>query len=429
MARPRLRVETVPHVCDKSITLMRYRRANSLVWEAELTLPDGSKKIVSTRETDLSAAQFVAVEVRSNVIGRMEHTGSPALRTPTKPNLPTFADAATMVLADIQSQRSTLADELRSLPPELLAKKLSKFKKHVSGIKRILCPALGSLAYPEVTGDAIEQVVSGYRIKELDTEGNGIEVLARQSTIGNLSHTYAMVMEKLRRISNSSVPYPRMSRAGMPAGEPRETFSDRELSLIIKAMSNEWVNATKRESHRAIRRLLRAYVHIAATTGIRAGLEMERLSFAHLNRHYDRTAKREVDEITIRADAGKSANARIAVPYIADHHADFAYAMDALRQIHGGAPSPGPIVVRDRRTGKPPQSPNGGYHPAQDSRFQQPVSRSADEAQSAVCAGCKRTPNAVFTQALLRKHTDHGGAGHLSTCQTNGYFGQDDRAL
>jgi hypothetical protein len=167
MARPRLRVETVPHVCDKSITLMRYRRANSLVWEAELTLPDGSKKIVSTRETDLSAAQFVAVEVRSNVIGRMEHTGSPALRTPTKPNLPTFADAATMVLADIQSQRSTLADELRSLPPELLAKKLSKFKKHVSGIKRILCPALGSLAYPEVTGDSIEQVVSGYRIKEL----------------------------------------------------------------------------------------------------------------------------------------------------------------------------------------------------------------------------------------------------------------------
>ncbi len=37
-------------------------QSDSLVWEAEITLPDGSKKIVSTRETELVAAQFAAVE-------------------------------------------------------------------------------------------------------------------------------------------------------------------------------------------------------------------------------------------------------------------------------------------------------------------------------------------------------------------------------
>jgi hypothetical protein len=76
MARPRLRVETVPHACDKSLRLICHRRADSLVWEAEITLPDGSKKNVSPCETELATARFAVLEMKAEVIGKFEQTGT-----------------------------------------------------------------------------------------------------------------------------------------------------------------------------------------------------------------------------------------------------------------------------------------------------------------------------------------------------------------
>lgn len=69
-------------------------------------------------------------------MGRLDQTGSPALRLPSKPTLPRFAEAAQSVLCGIDLQRKTHAHELGSLLPELIAKKIGKFRMHVTRINK-----------------------------------------------------------------------------------------------------------------------------------------------------------------------------------------------------------------------------------------------------------------------------------------------------
>jgi hypothetical protein len=352
MARPRTRVETTNHATDPAITLIRFRRSpTSKVYEAQIGLPDGSKKIVSTGETDAMKAQFTAVRLKEDLRGRVDRTGSPALRVAAAPKYtgPTFADAAKAVIADLDLKRDTERYDLRHLPPELLAKKLSKYRQHINRIEKFLIPQLGHLTYDEVSGGVIETMVQGVRVTrreraELGQPRKQIQVGARQSTIGNLAHTYKMCADKLRRISNRSAELPKVSRSGMAPGQSRDSFEDDEMRRIIAAMSDEWLAAPKRASNRAIRRLLRAYVHICATTGIRPGLEMERLAFGSFRSIAVSGSKHAATGIGIRKNDGKYPVARWAVAFTNDPFADFDLGMAEAIRSHGGDPAPGALL-------------------------------------------------------------------------------------
>jgi hypothetical protein len=340
MARPRLRVETVPHARDISITLIRHRRSpDSPIWEAEISLPDGSKKIVSTREKDLSAAQFAALEAKARVIGKIEDTGSPSLRTPAKSKVPTFSDAADLVLESIRAKRDTEAYDHRATPPDLLTRRLHRHKMHEGRINRVLRPAFGHMAYSEMTSDVLATFVDTFRVSPRNTKPDPRNlIIPRQSTLGNLAHTYGMVMSRFRDLSKATSHYPKMSRRGMPAEEPRESFADEEMEALVTAMTDEWVEAPKRARNRAIRRLLRAYVHICATTGIRPGLGMELLTFGHITSHRDRASNRMVTEVSVpRVKIKKSYTA---IPYANDPRVSFKWALEELTRLHGGSPLP-----------------------------------------------------------------------------------------
>jgi hypothetical protein len=351
MARPRTRIETTDHATDPTITLIRYRRGpSSKVYEAQITLRDGSKKIVSTSETDPIKAQFAAIRLKEKLSGQIERTGSAALRAParSRPTGPTFEQAARLVIEEVTLQRQTTAHELRHLPPELLAKKLSKFRQHIARIESFLIPALGTMTYGEITSDVVEKMVKSLSVRRQDAYGVLFAVSARQSTIGNLAHTYTMVADKLRRISNATADFPRVSRKGMPPAVSRDAFDDDEMRRIIEAISDEWVTGTRRANHRAIRRLLRAYVHICATTGIRPGLEMERLTFglSTFRKIADPDSKQVATGIMIRKNAGKHSAERVAIVYANDPYASFDYAMRELTAFHGGKPPPGTLLFQ-----------------------------------------------------------------------------------
>jgi hypothetical protein len=81
--------------------------------------------------------------------------------------------------------------------------------------------------------------------------------------------------------------------------------------------------------------LLRPYVHICATTGIRPGLAMDLLTFGNITVHRDRATKQDVTEVHIpRVKIKKSYTA---VPFMNDNHFSFNDAIKELTEFHGGA--------------------------------------------------------------------------------------------
>jgi hypothetical protein len=345
MARPRTRVEITPHAIDPDITLIRFRRSpDSKVFEAQIAVPEGGKRIVSTGETDPIKAQFAAVRLKADLCGRIERTGSAAIRVVAKPKPtgPTFEKAARLVIADLELSRDTESHDLRRLPPELLTKKLGKYRMHISRIEKFLIPKLGPLTYDEVTGDVVEALVQDYRVVRPDrnaepgTAPKTVWVSARQSTIGNLAHTYKMCADKLRRISNRAAELPRVSRAGMASQQARDSFEDDEMRRIVENMTDDWVEETKRASNKAIRRLLRAYVHLCAATGIRPGLEMERLRWATFREIPIAGSKQTATAIGVPKNSGKYEIARWAIVYVNDPYADPEFAIAELKRFHGG---------------------------------------------------------------------------------------------
>jgi integrase len=92
------------------------------------------------------------------------------------------------------------------------------------------------------------------------------------NTLGNYNHAFSMVMHEaidLGWIEDGE--QLTISRKGGSASIRRETSTADEVKKLSQFMSNEWVRDSES------RRLIRAYIALAATTGIRPGREIERL--------------------------------------------------------------------------------------------------------------------------------------------------------
>jgi hypothetical protein len=333
---PRTRNTSTPHPTDQAIVLKQWRRSlDDEIVEAQITLPDGSIKILSTKQRDIMKAAFAAVEIKARLMAQIANTGSAAMRKP-KQTAPTFAAAATMVLADLEQQKAAERYSRRHEPEELLKGKATKWRLHVYRIEKVLVPALGPLTYAEIGKSAIADMLSKYkkRIEATESEPE-IELPMSQSSIGSLSHSYSLVMTKLGELSNSDAPFPRISRRKHNQAEPRDPFDPDELRTILSAMTDDWIEDTKKARNRVIRRALRAYVRFVAVTGIRPGLEVEYVTFGAIVERFDNVSGRHYHAITIRPRQGKYRDGRDAVANSNDPTTNMAQVLADLRIIHG----------------------------------------------------------------------------------------------
>jgi len=117
-----------------------------------------------------------------------------------------------------------------------------------------------------------------------------------QSTVGNYAHAWGMVMEEaVARGWLDEGAVVRMSKKGFAAGDQRPVFTRSEMQKLarhLRAPSDETET------------LVRAYIALAATTGIRAGREMERLRVGQVIKYSDRSFSIQVIATRSKLDFG-----------------------------------------------------------------------------------------------------------------------------
>jgi hypothetical protein len=325
--------------------MVRYRRGLQFrYWEVELKTPKGLAW-VSTRELDLTRATYAALPAKERTLARFKASGPPAVREAKISTTPKFADAAAAFMDELNKRESGIRQEMDGLPANLLLKRLSKLRLHRRRVESVLNPTFGHLKYDDITQSLVFQFLSGLQVKGR---------LPRQSTIGNYAHTYSMIMDRFKAISNATREYPRISRKGFDHAVARPTFETSELTEVVGAMTDEWVQAPRQDRHRMSRYLLRAYVHICATTGIRPGLEMDRLTFDAIQDRTHADTGERYTAISIRKGQGKHLKEREAVVYQNDGAADFYFAMRELTAFRGHFPAPTGLLFIHPIDGKIP---------------------------------------------------------------------------
>jgi integrase len=225
------------------IRLHQYRKGpDKPLWEASFALPDGSwSSPVSTGTEEEFEAAMKAVEMRSR------HESSGSYHPPVAGKGHTFGAAAARVLA----RRQKLRDEICKLEGWRAA------NRHISVINRIkqLDRFFGAQPVKTITGGHLRDFL------------DALPRRPAQSTVGSLAACWAEVMNEAVALQWCDPDFPRMSKRGFLPGEARPTFSRDEMLKIAHNLASDEEQD----------RIIRAYVAIAATTGIRPGLEMERI--------------------------------------------------------------------------------------------------------------------------------------------------------
>ncbi|MBS7811462.1 hypothetical protein [Roseococcus pinisoli] len=74
-----------PHPVDPAIRLVQFRRGASPVVDAEITMADGVKKLVSTKKIEITQAAFAAVSLKDKLFGIAATGASVVLRKAVNP--------------------------------------------------------------------------------------------------------------------------------------------------------------------------------------------------------------------------------------------------------------------------------------------------------------------------------------------------------
>jgi integrase len=148
------------------------------------------------------------------------------------------------------------------------------------------------------------------------------------STLANHSSAYNRIVDLAVQQGwvSDRVGIPRLSRKGKK-GSPRPGFTKDELARLLDYMPN-WCLQAERKNHREMRELLRDYVELLLTTGMRSGRESMHMLWRHIEWYQD--GKTEVRYLRIWV-TGKTGGRWL----IAKHRAAEALTRLAQRQAVG----------------------------------------------------------------------------------------------
>ncbi len=333
--RPRKAGSTLvvkPHPMDPDIALLQGRRGpESRLWEATFRI--GEQKIGprSLGTEDETKAAFAAVAMKAGLASRVA-AGQEVTRTRAEH---TFGEAAKEAIAELE----------RLIEETIATKGVDKAHKHsvhLRRIKAILAPAMGHMPVTAITEDWLHAWTRTLRVRIIPTQKDSPTRAPSQSTIGNLNHSFGKVMAVAARKGwLGKSPAPTMSKAGFEDGEARPEFTQEEVEALAKAMTTEWIAAAPKGVTREMRAILRAYVAVAATTGIRPGTELDRLTWGQVDLNAPTEFGRRAITFTVLRSQGKQKKERDAFAYQGPKAPfDVRRELDALLRLQGYANPP-----------------------------------------------------------------------------------------
>ncbi|MDR3448337.1 MAG: site-specific integrase [Alphaproteobacteria bacterium] len=229
------------------IRLHQYRRgASDAVWEATYRLAG-----VWTRHHRLGTTDWTDAVVKSVVEYNRREIGGNA-PTKTKKLTNAFAEAAKIAIEELNKKRTQITKTEGSRAAGLYANPINYIKK--------LAEFFGSMPVNEI------------KLKNISEWRKKFPNEPATNTLGNYNHAFGMVMKEA--ISLGWIEDGEQITISRKGGKPsirRETFNSADMKKLAEFMSPKWIGDSE------IRRLIRAYIAVGATTGIRAGREMERL--------------------------------------------------------------------------------------------------------------------------------------------------------
>jgi integrase len=268
MGRPPSHRVTTPHPSPRFRDKIRLHQGihgpADLNWSATFCI-DGkweSRKPVSLRTSDFEEACEAARDKFT-----LKASGQPVVRSYAKPEPPKPAIAnpfrlyAERAITELRQQ----ADEADAL----VQGKGHGYRDRARRIERDLIPTWGDTDTTKLTEHALNDwIADRYRV-------NGGEKPAR-TTLGNLD--WALRSVWLEAVADRIVERrmrPMINKSLGEDGEPRAMIDDNGVRAVAGVMTDTWITANGHDSD--TKRMVRTYVAMIASTGIRPGLEAKRV--------------------------------------------------------------------------------------------------------------------------------------------------------
>jgi len=247
---------TIHHIRDGDVVL--YQRPTSRVWQARYKLADRKWHCFSTKQRQLENAKKAAAELYDRARFRQEE----GIPQKTK----RFDALARSCIAALELE---IAGGIRR----------ETNRDYIRAINNYLLPFFGRMFLANITPAKVRE----YEQWRNDKIGR----VPISSTLANHSSAFNKIIDLAIEqgwISNK-VGIPRLSRKGRK-GTPRPAFTQEELTKLL-AYLPEWCLQGERKNHTEMRHLLRDYVELLLTTGMRSGRESMNMLWRHIEWYSD----------------------------------------------------------------------------------------------------------------------------------------------
>ena len=250
------RKETTHHMRDGEVVL--YLRPSSKVWQVRYKLFDRKWRCVSTRQRQLEWAKKVAGEIYDRARFR-EEEGLPQKSV----RFDALANECIRVLK-VEIERGIRANTNMD---------------YIRAMNNYLIPFFGKLELTSITPQKVAEYEAWRNLK--------MKRIPISSTLANHSSAYNRIIDLAIQQGwvSDKVGIPRLSRKGKK-GSARPAFTQEELTKLLDYMP-KWCLMGERKNHIEMRQLLRDYVELLLTTGMRSGRESMNMKWKHIEWYSD----------------------------------------------------------------------------------------------------------------------------------------------
>ena len=250
------RKDTTHHMRDGEVVL--YLRPDSRVWQVRYKLFDRKWRCVSTKHRQLDWAKRAAGEIYDRARFRQEE------------GLP---------------QKSIRFDALAKECLKILKVEIERGIRpntnmdYIRAMNNYLIPFFGKLNLTSITPQKIAEYEAWRNLK--------MKRIPISSTLANHSSAYNRIVDLAVQQGwvSDRVGIPRLSRKGRK-GSARPAFTQDELKHLLEYLP-KWCLMAERKNHTEMRELLRDYVEMLLTTGMRSGRESMNMLWKHIEWYTD----------------------------------------------------------------------------------------------------------------------------------------------
>ena len=235
-----------------------YLRPSSKVWQVRYKLFDRKWRCVSTRQRQLEWAKKVAGEIYDRARFR-EEEGLPQKSV----RFGALANECIRVLK-VEIERGIRANTNMD---------------YIRAMNNYLIPFFGKLELTSITPQKVAEYEAWRNLK--------MKRIPISSTLANHSSAYNRIIDLAIQQGwvSDKVGIPRLSRKGKK-GSARPAFTQDELAKLLDYMP-KWCLMGERKNHIEMRQLLRDYVELLLTTGMRSGRESMNKKWKHIEWYSD----------------------------------------------------------------------------------------------------------------------------------------------